>query len=174
MRYSSKKSEFTSVGALIQTVAGHVLGQPRGKAQKLRWDWRQVVGAQVAQHTEPARLANGILTIRVDSPVWNTQLHHLKPELLEKLQNRLPPGTLRDIRFRHGSLNTLPDWLKPKPVPPSLPAPCEEDQRRAADLVANVDDPDLRDVLRRIVLAHMTRSRSEALACQTEASRPPL
>ena len=149
------------MGALIQSVAGRFLEQPRGKAQKLRWLWRQVAGAPMAQHTEPARLANGVLTIRVDSPVWYHQLHHLKPDLLGKLQSRLPPGTLREIRFRQGALSTLPDWLKPKSAPPPLPAPCEGDQRRAKNLVAKVRDPEIQEILRRIVLAHMTRSRSE-------------
>ena len=161
-------TEFTPIGTLVQTVASRFLDQPRSKAQKLSWEWRQAVGTKVAQHTEPTRLAGGVLTVRVDSPVWNQQLHHLKSELLEKLQNRLPPGSINEIRFRQGSLNNLPDWLKPKPAPPPLPDPCEEDIRRAEHLVAEVSDPELKDVLRRIVLAHMTRSRSENLATKTD------
>ena len=161
MRYPSKNSEFTPVGELVQTVTRRLLDQPRGKAQKLTWVWRQVAGAKVAQHTEPTRLTNGILTIRVDSPVWNNQLHHLKPELLEKLQNHLPPGTLREIRFKQGVLNTIPDWLKPNPGLPPRPVPCEEDKKRAEVLVATVSDPEIQEILRRIVLAHMTRRRIE-------------
>ena len=164
MKHRSKNIGFIPVGALLQTVAGRLLNQPRSKAQKLRQAWHQVVGPQVALHTEPARLANGILTVRVDSPVWNQQLHHLKPELLEKLQNRLSPGMLRDINFRHGTLNTLPDWLKPKPAPPPLPPACEEDRCRAESLVAEISDPDIKESLRRIALAYMTRSRNDKLA----------
>lgn len=161
MTHPSKNSSFTQVGETIRTVAGHLLDQPRNKAQKLRWIWRQVVGTQVARHTQPTHLANGLLTVRVDSPVWNNQLLHLKPDLLEKLQSRLEPGTLRDIRFRQGTLNTLPDWLKPKPAPPPLPPPCKEDIHRAENMVAKVTDLEVREILRRIILAHMTLSRQE-------------
>ena len=160
MSNRSKNSGFIPVGAVIQQVAGHLLEQPRNKAQKLRWAWNQVAGESVAQHSEPARLSNGILTVRVDSPVWNNQLHHLKGELLEKLQGLLPHGTLRELRFRQASLRLLPDWLKPKPPPPTFPAPCEADQRQAAEWVAQVVDPELRAVLYALVLTHLTRKRN--------------
>jgi hypothetical protein len=159
MSDQSRGSGALPVGAVIQRVAGHLLEQPRNKAQKLCWAWTQAVGAQVAQHSEPARLANGLLTVRVDSPVWNSQLHHLKEELLAKLQALLPPDTVRDLRFRQASLHTLPAWLQPKPTEPPLPPPHPEDEESADGLVAQVEDPELRAVLRQLVLTHMTRKR---------------
>ncbi len=156
-----KNGGYAPIGTIIQHVAGRLLEQPRSKAQKLYREWRQAVGEQVAQHSEPARLAGGILTVRVDSPVWNSQLHHLKEELLEKIQHRLPPGTVREIRFRQESLHLLPDWLTPKPPPPPFPEPCTEDERRATERVAEVSDPELREALYRLVLTHMTRMRNE-------------
>ncbi|MBF0459863.1 MAG: DUF721 domain-containing protein [Magnetococcales bacterium] len=162
MSEPSKNSGYTPVGTILQHVAGRLLAQPRSQAQKLCWAWSQSAGEQVAQHSEPTRLTNGVLTVRVDSPVWNSQLHHLKAELLAKMQSHLPPGSLREIRFRQGSLRSLPAWLLPKPSPPPLPAPCAEDEQEAAHRVAQVSDPELREVLRRLVLTHLTRVRNEA------------
>ncbi|MBF0584024.1 MAG: DUF721 domain-containing protein [Magnetococcales bacterium] len=152
-------SGYTPVATVIQHIAGRLLDQPRSKAHKLRWEWCQVVGPQVAQHSEPARLSNGVLTVRVDSPVWNSQLHHLKGELLEKMQCRLPSGTVRELRFRQGTLHGVVETAKATPEP--WPEPCLEDQQRATELVAAVVDPELRAVLRSIVLNHMTRVRHE-------------
>lgn len=154
--------DFTDVGTLIQAVAGRLLDQPRSKGQRLQRQWRQAVGDKVAQHSKPVRLANGVLTVKVGSPIWYHELHHLQTELLAKLQDTLPPDTLHTIRFKQGSLDTLPDWLKPKPPPPSPPPPCQEDVRRAHALVASVEDADVREELRRLLLAHMTRIRSES------------
>ncbi|MBF0161033.1 MAG: DUF721 domain-containing protein [Magnetococcales bacterium] len=157
----SKSGALVPVGTVIQQVAGHLLEQPRNKAQRLRRAWNQAAGEQVALHSEPARLSNGVLTVRVDSPVWNSQLHHLKGELLTKLQGLLPDGTLRELRFRQESLRLLPDWLRSKPAPPPLPLPCEADQQQAAAWVTQVADPELRAVLYNLVLTHLTRKRAD-------------
>ena len=163
MENRKKKSDFTAIGSLIQTVAGGLLDQPRSKGHKLRWQWNQAVGDQIAKHSEPIRLAKGVLTVRVDSPVWFSQLHHLQTELLATLQNHLPEKTVRKIKFRQGSLHTDPDWLKSKPASPPLPPPCQDDIVRAENLVSTVEDPEIREVLRRILLAHMTRTRTETI-----------
>ncbi|MEO5340388.1 MAG: DUF721 domain-containing protein [Magnetococcus sp. MYC-9] len=162
MSNQSNRSGYIQVGTVIQQVAGRLLEQPRSKAQKLCWDWCQAAGEQVAQHSEPARLSHGVLTVRVDSPVWNSQLHHLKEELLAKMQSRLPPDTLREIRFRQGSLRLLPDGLRPRPPPPSLPPPHEADQQQATAWVTEVADPELRAVLYALVLTYLTRKRHES------------
>ncbi|MEO5362522.1 MAG: DUF721 domain-containing protein [Magnetococcus sp. DMHC-8] len=162
MNTQAKMGGHVQIGTIVQQVAGRLLEQPRSKAQKLCWQWCQAAGEQIALHSEPARLANGVLTVRVDSPVWHSQLHHLKEELLGKMQQLLPPGSVRDLRFRQETLHLLPDWLRPPPPPPPLPDPCPEDVQRADALVAAVDDPEVREVLHRLLLTHMTLRRSTA------------
>ncbi len=44
-----------------------------------RWD--EVVGAELAQHCRPVRLAGGVLTVAASSPQWATQLRYLTHQL---------------------------------------------------------------------------------------------
>lgn len=43
--------------------------------------WEQVVGADLARHCRPVRLAGGVLTVAASSPRWATQLRYLTGQL---------------------------------------------------------------------------------------------
>lgn len=161
MMDGSKKNTFTQIGDLIPNVAGRLLDHPRSKGQKLWREWRYAAGPQMGRHTEPIKLSDGTLTVRVDSPVWNSQLVYLKPELLEKLQNRLPPGSIKDICFKHGSLRTFVNTERENDSLITLPKVSDEDEKRASDLVKNVSDPDIKEALRRVLLSTMARKQYE-------------
>ena len=64
--------------------------------------WDQLVGDQIAARARPRRLRRGVLEVSVDHPVWMQQLHMLKPQILEKIHNRLPDAGITDIYLRQG------------------------------------------------------------------------
>jgi predicted nucleic acid-binding Zn ribbon protein len=69
--------------------------------QEIIEHWQLAAGKQIAQHTVPDAIRDGILTINVDHPGWLTEVRRLpKQPILKKLNAvpALPP--LRDIRFR--------------------------------------------------------------------------
>ncbi|MEO5345673.1 MAG: DUF721 domain-containing protein [Magnetococcus sp. YQC-9] len=145
---------------LVQAVAGRLLEHPQGKASRLMQLWRRLVGVQMARHTEPVRLQNGILTIRVDSSAWLTELNFLAPTLLKAFQEQLPEGTLKEFRFKQESLKyVLPARRKPPP-PPRKPALPEEEARVAA-LIAPLTDARLQEAVRAFLLADMVTKRCE-------------
>ncbi|MBF0179132.1 MAG: DUF721 domain-containing protein [Magnetococcales bacterium] len=148
---------------LIQRVAGHFLEHPVSKAARLHREWSRCVGARVARHSEPQTLRNGLLTVRVDSSVWLTELTYLAPGILEKLRERLPPDTtLREIRFKQGSLRTVPPWLQEKPAAPALPPSLPEERERAVALTAPITDPALREVMTRLFITDQVAKRHHA------------
>jgi len=51
--------------------------------------WPEVVGPALARVSEPLFLDQGTLVVRVSSPTWRTELHHLLPALLERLNREL-------------------------------------------------------------------------------------
>ena len=57
--------------------------------------WAEIVGDEVAEHSEPITLLDGRLTIRASSTAWATQLTLLTPSLLEKI-TKTAPGVLVD------------------------------------------------------------------------------
>jgi predicted nucleic acid-binding Zn ribbon protein len=61
--------------------------------------WPEVVGEQVARHTQAEWIENSELTVRVDSHTWIQELTFLKPEIIGKLNTRLGKPVVKEIRF---------------------------------------------------------------------------
>lgn len=68
-------------------------------AQQAVLIWPELVGAKTAEHSRAVAVDSGVLIVMVDSPAWSTQLSYLKPQLLRRLEQRLGPGLVKDIRF---------------------------------------------------------------------------
>lgn len=62
--------------------------------------WAQIVGPDIAAHTEPKSYAEAeaVLTVQCDSTAWATQLRFLAPTLVARLNQDLGHGTVKVIR----------------------------------------------------------------------------
>lgn len=71
--------------------------------------WPEIVGAEVAAHTNPETFVDGKLVVRTDSTAWATQLRLLAPQLVQRLNEDLGAGTvtLLEVLGPH-----LPTWRK--------------------------------------------------------------
>jgi predicted nucleic acid-binding Zn ribbon protein len=80
-------------------------GLTQSSAQdQLTSSWTEIVGADIARHAQPHRIQNGILTIRVDSPVWHQELKAFgQKTLLQTLKKHF--SFIKGLRFRIGSLD---------------------------------------------------------------------
>ncbi len=54
--------------------------------------WEAIVGPAIALHVHPLKLENDTLFIATDHPAWVTQLHHLAPQILERLSEACAEG----------------------------------------------------------------------------------
>lgn len=75
-----------------------------GLAQPLRgWlaidIWAGVVGDAAARRARATGFEAGRLIVEVDSPAWVSQLGFMKREYIEKLNQRLGEGVIREIQF---------------------------------------------------------------------------
>jgi len=141
------------------TAAGTLLSQflqQSGLAGKLQayesWRvWNEVVGPQIAAHAQPAKIRDGILEVRVDQAVWMQQLQLMKPKILARLNERLGGEIIRDIFWRRGRVEQPPiaDAETNGPAFPPLPA---EEIARIGEIVARLDDADLRRHLQKILV----------------------
>lgn len=66
--------------------------------------WDQVVGIDIANQTKAGALRRGILEVIVSNSSLMQELGFSKPDFLEKLNQEIKHGTIKDIRFRIGRI----------------------------------------------------------------------
>ncbi len=71
--------------------------------QKVLSSWKEIVGEEIARHSEALALKDGILWVRVEGSAWSQELTLLKPQIKKRLEERLGKGTVNDVRFHSGS-----------------------------------------------------------------------
>lgn len=72
-------------------------------------EWESVVGAELAAHSTPLTLVDGILTIQTQSTAWATQLNAMKQVLLKTITSSAPGALVESLTIL--GPNT-PNWKK--------------------------------------------------------------
>ncbi len=119
-------------------------------------EWATVVGPVLAAHTCPLKLVfqrgqrgDGVLHLRVANGAFATELQHLEPQLLERVNGHFGYRAVARLALSQGPLPRRPKPKPPQP-PPADPAVVER-------AVASVDDPEVKQALARLgsfVLRH--------------------
>jgi len=119
--------------------------------------WPEAVGPAIARAAWPQRVArDGTLHITAESSTWAFELGRLEEEIRAKLRPELGDATPPALRFAPGPVPSPgADDADPQPVPPPTP----EDDARAALLTAEIDDPTLREAVRRAAAASLSAAR---------------
>jgi predicted nucleic acid-binding Zn ribbon protein len=60
-------------------------------------NWESIVGAEIAEHTEPIAILEGVLTIRTSSTAWATQLNLISSDVLASLQASAPGALVEKL-----------------------------------------------------------------------------
>ena len=60
-------------------------------------NWENIVGTEIAEHTEPIAILEGVLTIRTSSTAWATQLNLLNNDVLTSLQASAPGALVEKL-----------------------------------------------------------------------------
>ena len=118
----------------------------------LKLKWREMVGEQVAAHSEPIRLNFKRLVVMVDSPAWVQHLTFLKPELMEKIQHSLGKEAITEIRFKVGSLSkSVPSPSFSPPAQPLRSRLDEEEVDLVEEYLRPLQDPTLKERMRSLI-----------------------
>ena len=91
-----ERREPTALGSVLRVALA------RGPLAELQhfelWTaWDDVVGAAIARHAQPTRMRRGVLVVAVDGPEWMHELHYLKQDLRDRLNDRLGRRVVRDV-----------------------------------------------------------------------------
>lgn len=90
----------TAVADILAGIVGNRRWDDRLQGVSLFDLWPDVVGAELAQHVTPVRLAGGVLVVEVSSPPWATQVTYLAEELIERCNDALPHPMVTKIEVR--------------------------------------------------------------------------
>ena len=61
--------------------------------------WAEIVGDRISQISEAQRIENGVLFVRVSSPVWRNELVFMKSNLINSMNEALTKNVVKDIKF---------------------------------------------------------------------------
>ena len=113
-------------------------------------DWPAIVGSAVASHTLPVRIkfppkdrTEGTLMVKVDSGAFAVEMQHLEPLILERINGYFGWKAVARLRLLQGPLPEPPKRAAIPAAPPPASA-------TLAARLAEVEDPELREVLERL------------------------
>jgi predicted nucleic acid-binding Zn ribbon protein len=138
-----------AVGDLLAAVFCDTPTEKRLGEGKIWLVWDAAVGKQIAAKAQPASFRDGTLTVAVASAPWMHQLSFLKKQLMEKINELLGGEVVREIYLKAGQPQPLSHQARPR----KKQARCltEEETRRIGEQTASVSDPELREVIARIL-----------------------
>jgi predicted nucleic acid-binding Zn ribbon protein len=93
------KSEPEKLGLALGRVLKKYGAEKKILEQSLMQNWDRLVGEKIAQQTQPLKVENKKLFLKVPSPVWRNELLYLKPELIKKLNIFAKTTLIQDIIF---------------------------------------------------------------------------
>lgn len=150
-----RRAGLRAIAATVPRVTRRALGR-RGFAEGgLASDWSAIVGADLAARCIPERLAHarraggegGTLTLRVE-PGFATELQHLAPVLIDRINGHLGYRAVGRLKLRHAGPRARP---APRAAPARPLSEAEERDLRAR--VGAVGDEALRGALERLARA---------------------
>ena len=138
-----------SVGRLTKPMFGK-----RGLADgTIARDWPAIAGDAIAAHSQPEKITyagrertGGLLHLRIDNSAMATQLQHLEPQFLERINGHFGYKAVARLRFLHGPLPKAA--LSPRQRKSS--ALSVERLRRLSDTLDGIKDPELRQALEQL------------------------
>ena len=97
-----------------------------GMTQQLGWNsplargellstWPDLVGPEIAAHSTPASIDDGVLVVQCDSTAWATQLRLMRVEIVTQILQRHPEAGVSNVKFLGPG---APTWKRgPRSIP---------------------------------------------------------
>ncbi len=160
MRKRGKQANLQKLGNILPGVLKKHNITIDSEEQRLRDVWRKAVGPQISAQTRPDRLKRNTLFVKVSSSAWMQQLHLLKSEIVEKINQLLEKELVKDIHYSIGEIpavpakNSHPASFSPESYPLK-----DKDKKMIEKSIAPVADQELKEILKRVMTKNVIRRR---------------
>ena len=163
MRRRGKQFNLQRLGNVLQGILRKHKIFFDSEEQHLLEVWQKAVGPKILVQTRPDKLKRNTLFIKVSSSVWMQQLHILKPEIIEKINNLLGKELIKNIHF---SIGEIPSTVPTNPYTSSFSQDSyplkEKDKKLIEKSISQVEDPEFKEILRRVMTKNIIRRRLSA------------
>ncbi|MDO8785420.1 MAG: DUF721 domain-containing protein, partial [Syntrophales bacterium] len=100
------------------------------------------------------------LFVKVSSSVWMQQLHFLKEEIIEKINQALGGTTIKNIFFSIGEIHSAPlKGEEKQPVSMASHLLKDRDRKMIEESIAFLPDQELREILKRVMTKEISQRR---------------
>lgn len=124
--------------------------------------WFQIAGEQIYTKTFPRIYKYNVLTLGVSNSAWMQELSFMKSQLIDRLDDAVGPGVVKDIRFvldtSVGKNRHVQKKEQPTPLPQADPNRLSKELSTAAD---NIDDPELALLVKRAASRYTKQEHTE-------------
>jgi hypothetical protein len=148
---NTRAGRMRAAAAILPRVTAKALGKHGFAVAGIVSDWPQIVGESLAAETVPLRIAfppgerrGGTLHLRVPGPMA-TELQHLEPQIVERINGYFGYGAVARLGLRHGP----PPRRERAPPPAATQPPAGEPDPNLAAQIGAIEDAALRQALER-------------------------
>ena len=99
MKRRRKTEEPSTLGDILGRYLDQSGLRPKIREQKILDVWDELVGKAIAEVTQPVRVRNRSLQVKVTHPVWMQQLQFHKKLIIQKVNDFLGGAFLQELRF---------------------------------------------------------------------------
>lgn len=159
-----RRGKATDLSSALSALSGTLNRQSKGAFLQARVaaEWDRIAGPRVAEHTTEVYLRSGELSVKVDSPVWATELSALAGPYAQAMNEALGKDWVESVRFTvsrrvqerrkiKAAEQEKEAFYRPEEVPS---APLTEEELAAVEAsVPDVGDEQLRQAVIRATVA---------------------
>ncbi len=137
----------------------------RGMAAKLEENavlklWPKAVGEQISVQTQPDGLRGGTLFVKATSSVWVQQLHFMKDDIRQKLNELAGKEAIKEIRFTIGhAISKKKIALEAEIATAKKSFLKDRDKKMIAECTSSLADHELAAILKRVMQIEINRRR---------------
>ncbi|MHB8137065.1 MAG: DUF721 domain-containing protein [Smithellaceae bacterium] len=160
MRRKHSKTRLQPIGEILFSAL-----KKQGLAAKLEENaiiklWPKAVGAQIDAQTQPDSWRAGTLFVKTTSSVWVQQLHFMKEDIRQKLNELAGKSAIKEIHFTVG-YSPAPQKTGRNAVSSRKIILKERDKKMIAECTETLADPELAEIIKRVMKAEISRRRQE-------------
>lgn len=134
--------------------AARALGVERAAHAALAVElWPEIVGPEAAAATRVTGLRAGVLLVDAQPGMWAQELSLRRSQLAATLNAALGESVIEDIRIRQRPLERTQPTPPAQLTQPHADVIGEQERAKVEQAVADIKDPELRDVTRRAMIS---------------------